>query len=174
MVRSVYVPVADHVFRALFKEERLLHGGRYDDLSVFRSNPPYIRGSGWFTRVAIPLFKKYIAPNLIEFGSNFSSDINSGVSAKSSAKQRGLESIKKTVKKVITGRGRNNRRKMKTSPKLMKRKQSVRKKCHKPKVGGKRHKKNIHCQKKTRQNNRKSPKNTHKKSKCIFNSHYPI
>ena len=93
MVQTVYTPVADHVFKTLFKEQGLLNGGRYDDdISVFRSKTPFIRGSGWFSRVAIPLFKKYIAPNLIEFGSNFLSDISSGVSPKSSAKKRGLES----------------------------------------------------------------------------------
>ena len=108
MVRAHYSPVAESVFRTLFKEERLLHGGRYtdNDISVFRSATPYIRGSGWFSRIGIPLLRKYIAPNLLEFGSNVLSDITSGQSPKTSIKKRGIESLKKTVKKVLTGRGR--------------------------------------------------------------------
>ena len=108
MVRAHYSPVAESVFRTLFKEERLLHGGRYtdNDISVFRSATPYIRGSGWFSRIGIPLLRKYIAPNLLEFGSNVLSDITSGQSPKTSIKKRGIESLKKTVKKVLTGQGR--------------------------------------------------------------------
>ena len=108
MVRAHYSPVAESVFRTLFKEERLLHEGRYtyNDISVFRSATPYIRGSGWFSRIGIPLLRKYIAPNLLEFGSNVLSDITSGQSPKTSIKKRGIESLKKTVKKVLTGQGR--------------------------------------------------------------------
>ena len=107
MVRAHYVPVDASVFRSLFKEDSLLHGGRIDDdISVFKPGTHYLRGSGWFTRIAVPLFKKYIAPNLFEFGSNFLSDMVSGESPKSSLKRRGLESVKKTAKKIITGKGR--------------------------------------------------------------------
>ena len=96
MVRTQFIPFNEQVFRDLFKQNRVLYGGIYnDDIKIFTAKSPYIRGSGFFTRIAIPLFKRIIAPNLIEFGSNFLSDITSGESAKSSAKRRGLESLKK-------------------------------------------------------------------------------
>ena len=106
MVRTLYIPTDEQVFSALFKQDRLVGGGFNDNIKIFAPKSRYIRGSGWFTRTAIPLFKKFIAPNLIDFGSHFLSDITSGKSAKSSAKKRGMESLKKTVKKVLTGQGR--------------------------------------------------------------------
>ena len=138
MVRTHYSPVDESVFRTLFKEERLLHGGRYtdNDISVFRSATPYIRGSGWFSRIGIPLLRKYIAPNLLEFGSNVLSDITSGQSPKTSIKKRGIESLKKTVKKVLTGQGR--KKKMGNTKRKNKKKYVyVKKKSHKPKLWGK-------------------------------------
>ena len=111
MVRTLYTPTDEQVFSALFKQDRLVGGGFNDDIKIFAPKSRYIRGSGWFTRTAIPLFKKFIAPNLIDFGSNFLSDITSGKSAKSSAKKRGMESLKKTVKKVLTGQGRRIKKK---------------------------------------------------------------
>ena len=110
MVRTLYTPTDEQVFRALFKQDRLV-GGFNNDIKIFTPKSRYIRGSGWFSRTAIPLFKKFIAPNLIEFGSNFLSDITSGKSAKSSAKKRGMESLKKTVKKVLIGQGRRIKKK---------------------------------------------------------------
>merc|ERR1712002_70558 len=105
MVRTQFIPLDEQVFSELFKQNRVLYGGVYnDDIKIFTAKSPYIRGSGFFT-IAIPLFKRIIAPNLIEFGSNFLSDITSGESAKSSAKRRGLETFKKTAKKLLTGKG---------------------------------------------------------------------
>ena len=101
MVRTLYVPTDEQVFRALFKQGRLVGGGFNGDIKIFAPKSRYIRGSGWFSRTAIPLFKKFIAPNLIDFGSNFLSDITSGKSAKSSAKKRGLESLKKNSQESI-------------------------------------------------------------------------
>ena len=107
MVRTQFIPFDEQVFRDLFKQNRALYGGIYnDDIKIFTANSPHIRGSGFFTRIAIPFFKRIIAPNLLEFGSNFLSDITSGESAKSSAKRRGIESLKKTAKKLLTGKGR--------------------------------------------------------------------
>merc|ERR1712179_62765 len=100
------------------------------------ANSPYIRGSGFFTRIAIPFFKRIIAPNLLEFGSNFLSDITSGESAKSSAKRRGMESLKKTAKKLLTGKGRKIKKKMACGKAKTKRRR-VKKKPYKPKFGGK-------------------------------------
>ena len=112
MVRTQFIPLDEQVFSELFKQNRVLYGGIYnDDIKIFTAKSPYIRGSGFFTRIAIPLFKRIIAPNLIEFGSNFLSDITSGESAKSSAKRRGLESLKKTAKKLLTGKGRKIKKK---------------------------------------------------------------
>ena len=113
MVRTVYTPTDEHVFSTLFKQGRLVGGGFNDNIKIFAPKSQYIRGSGWFSRTAIPLFKKFIAPNLIDFGTNFLSDINSGKSAKSSAKKRGVESLKKTVKKVLSGQGRRIKKKKK-------------------------------------------------------------
>ena len=103
MVRAHYSPVAESVFRTLFKEERLLHEGRYtyNDISVFRSATPYIRGSGWFSRIGIPLLRKYIAPNLLEFGSNVLSDITSGQSPKTSIKKKGYRKLKENSQKGV-------------------------------------------------------------------------
>ena len=106
MVQTLYTPPDEQVFRLLFKQDRLVGGGLNGDIKIFTPKSPYIRGSEWFSRTAIPLFKKFIALNLIDFGSNFSKDITSGKSAKSSAKKRGMQSLKKTVKKVLTGQGR--------------------------------------------------------------------
>merc|ERR1711874_252762 len=105
-VRTQFIPFDEQVFRELFKQDRVLYGGLYnDDIKIFRPNSPYIRGSGFFTRI--------IAPNLLEFGSNFLGDITSGESAKSSVKRRGMESLKKTAKKLLTGEGRKiKKRKM--------------------------------------------------------------
>ena len=67
MVQTLYTPADEQVFRALFKQGRLIGGGFNDDIKIFAPKSPYIRGSGWFSRTAIPLFKKIIAPNLIDF-----------------------------------------------------------------------------------------------------------
>merc|ERR1712033_113795 len=112
MVQTQFIPLDEHVFSELFKQNRVLYGGIYnDDIKIFTAKSPYIRGSGFFTRIAIPLFKRIIAPNLIEFGSNFLSDITSGESAKLGAKRRGLETLKKTAKKLLTGEGRKIKKK---------------------------------------------------------------
>merc|ERR1712082_585531 len=132
----------EQVFRDLFKQNRVLYGGIYnDDIKIFTAKSPYIRGSGFFTRIAIPFFKRIIAPNLMEFGSNFLSDITSGESVKSSAKRRGMESLKKTAKKLLTGEGRKIRKRKKSCRKTKAKKRYVRKKSYKPKFGGK--KKNV-------------------------------
>ena len=171
MVRTQFIPFNEQVFRDLFKQNRVLYGGIYnDDIKIFTAKSPYIRGSGFFTRIAIPFFKKLIAPNLIEFGSNFLSDIASGESAKSSAKRRGMESLKKTAKKLLTGEGRKNKkRKMSCSKTKTKTKRRyVKKKSYKPKFGGK---------KKRRKYSRKKKrviKKTSKKRKCIFDSNFGI
>ena len=67
MVRTLYIPPDEQVFRALIKQHRLIGGGFGDGIKIFASKSPYIRGSGWFSRTAFPLFKKIIAPNLIYF-----------------------------------------------------------------------------------------------------------
>ena len=106
MVRTHYIPADEQVFRTLLKQDRLVGSEFNSDIKMFTPKSPYIRGSGWFSRTAIPIFKKIIAPNLIDFGSKFLKDIASGKSVKSSAKKRGMQSLKKTVKKVLTGQGR--------------------------------------------------------------------
>merc|ERR1712033_145222 len=111
MVQTQFIPLDEQVFSELFKQNRVLYGGIYNDIKIFTAKSPYIRGSGFFTRIAIPFFKRIIAPNLIEFGSNFLSDITSGESAKSSAKRRGVETLKKTAKKLLTGEGRKIKKK---------------------------------------------------------------
>ena len=119
MVRTHYIPADEQVFRTLLKQDRLVGNGFNGDIKIFTPKSPYIRGSGWFSRTAIPIFKKIIAPNLIDFGSNFLRDITSGKSAKSSAKKRGMQSLKKTVKKVLTGQGRRFKKKcLVINPKL--------------------------------------------------------
>ena len=156
MVRAQYVPVDASVFRELFKHQSPLAGGRFeDDISVFRPDVPYIRGSGWFTRIAVPALRKYIVPNLLEFGSNFLSDMASGESPKSSAKRRGLESLKKTAKKIITGRGK------KSGPlkRKTRKRRCINKKTRNPKLGGKNIKK---------KNKKIKNKNVRKGTKCIF------
>ena len=162
MVRAHYVPVDASVFRSLFKEDLLLHGGRIDDdISVFKPGSHYLRGSGWFSRIAVPIFKKYIAPNLFEFGSNFLSDMASGESPKSSLKRRGLESMKKTAKKIITGRGR----KMRTAKRKSKKRLIKKKKSNKPKLGGR---KTVRKRKTKKRKNVVRKKNT----KCIFDRNF--
>ena len=101
MVQTLYTPPDEQVFRLLFKQDRLVGGGLNGDIKIFTPKSPYIRGSEWFSRTAIPLFKKFIALNLIDFGSNFSKDITSGKSAKSSAKKRGMQSLKKNRQESI-------------------------------------------------------------------------
>ena len=163
MVRKLYTPTDKQVFRALFKQGRLVGGGFNNDIKIFTPKSQYIRGSGWFSRTAIPLFKKFIAPNLIDFGSNFLSDITSGKSAKSSAKKRGMESLKKTVKKVLTGQGRRIKKKNIMCAKTKRRKAS------KKKIGGKKRKAKISRKKNTNKRKRGS-----KKRKCIFDSNFAI
>ena len=163
MVRTHYVPVDASVFRSLFKEESLLSGGRIDDdISVFKPGSHYLRGSGWFSRIALPLFKNYIAPNLFEFGSNFLSDMASGESPKSSLKKRGIESLKKTAKKIITGRGRKMTVKKRKSKKRMINKKI---KINRPKLGGK---KIVRKRKTKKRKNVVRKKNT----KCIFDRNF--
>ena len=162
MVRAHYVPVDASVFRSLFKEDSLLHGGKIDDdISVFKPGTHYLRGSGWFTRIAVPISKKYIAPNLFEFGSNFLSDMVSGESPKSSLKRRGLESVKKTAKKIITGKGR----KMTATKRKSKKRLVKKKKLNKPKLGGRK----ISRKKKTKKRKNVVRK---KNTKCIFDRNF--
>jgi len=167
MVRTQFIPSDEQVFRDLFKQNRVLYGGIYNDnIKIFTANSPYIRGSGFFTRIAIPFFKRIIAPNLLEFGSNFLSDITSGESAKSSAKRRGMESLKKTAKKLLTGKGRKIKKKMACGKAKTKRRR-VKKKSYKPKFGGKKRRK--YSRKKISKR-----KKTSKKRKCIFDSNFRI
>merc|ERR1711874_678607 len=97
----------------------------------------------------------------IEFGSNFLSDITSGKSAKSTAKKRGMESLKKTVKKVLIGQGRRIKKKkcraLKLKDEKLQRKKLVgkkekskflKKKKKKKKIGGKKKKSKIFKKKK--------------------------
>ena len=157
MVRTQFIPFDEQVFRDLFKQNRVLYGGIYnDDIKIFTAKSPYIRGSGFFTRIAIPFFKRIIAPNLMEFGSNFLSDITSGESAKSSAKRRGMESLKKTAKKLLTGEGR----------KIKKKKMS----CCKTKTK-RRSDDDVKTKTKRRSVRRKK---TSKKRKCIFDSNFRL
>ena len=96
MVRTLYTPAEEQVLRSLCTQNTLVNVRFNNDIKIFRPrSSPYIRGSGWFSRTAIALFKKFIAPNLIDFGSNFLKDITKGKLAKSSAKKRGAESLKK-------------------------------------------------------------------------------
>ena len=111
MVRTLHIPADDQVFRTLLNQNKLVGSGFNGDIKIFTPKSPYIKGSGWFSRTAIPIFKKIIAPNLIDFGSKFLKDIASGKSVKSSAKKRGIQSLKKTVKKVLTGQGRRFKKK---------------------------------------------------------------
>ena len=103
----------------------------------------------------------------MEFGSNFLSDITSGESVKSSAKRRGMESLKKTAKKLLTGEGRKFRKRKKSCCKTKAKKRYVKKKSYKPKFGGKKRRKY------SRKKNRILKKN-HKKRKCIFDSNFGI
>ena len=118
MVRTLHIPADDQVFRSLLNQNKLVGGGFNGDIKIFTPKSPYIKGSGWFSRTAIPIFKKIIAPNLIDFGSKFLKDITSGKSAKSSAKKRGMQSLKKTVKKVLTGQGRRLKKWVVLNPNL--------------------------------------------------------
>ena len=164
MVRAHYVPVDPSVFRSLFKEDSLLHGGRIDDdISVFKPGSAYVRGSGWFSRIAIPILRKYIAPNLLEFGSNFLSDMASGESPKSSLKRRGLESVKKTAKKIITGRGR----KMTVTKRKSKKRMIKKKRSNKPKLGGRK----VIMKRKTVKRKYVARKKK-KTAKCIFDRNF--
>ena len=76
MVRIVYIPPSQGVIRELLKSGPLIRGGAKEDISVFIANPPHLKGSGWFGRVAIPLLKKFVLPNLLDFGSNVLSDVS--------------------------------------------------------------------------------------------------
>lgn len=166
MVRTLHIPADDQVFRSLLNQNKLVGGGFNGDIKIFTPKSPYIKGSGWFSRTAIPIFKKIIAPNLIDFGSKFLKDITSGKSAKSSAKKRGMQSLKKTVKKVLTGQGRRLKKKMSChKPKTKHR----RRKHSKKKVGGKKRKTKISRKKNTNKRKRQS-----KKRKCIFDPNFPI
>ena len=92
------------------------------------------------------------------------SDMVSGESPKSSLKRRGLESVKKTAKKIITGRGR----KMTVTKRKSKKRMIKKKRLNKPKLGGR---KTIMNRKKTvkrRYVARKKKKTT----KCIFDRNF--
>ena len=165
MMQTLYTPPDEQVFRLLFKQDRLVGGSLNGDIKIFTPKSPYIRGSEWFSRTAIPLFKKFIAPNLIDFGSNFLKDITSGKSAKSSAKKRGMQSLKNTVKKVLTGQGRRLKKMGCTKPKA----KAKKRKPSKKKIGGKKRKVKI-----SRKKNIIKRKRTSKNRKCIFDSNFSI
>ena len=109
MVKIQYIPTSETVFRTLLDNansvKNLKGSGSVQDISYFQNSSPYIRGSGWFGRVAYPIFKKYIAPGLLDLGSKVLSDVNSGKKFKSSLKSRGIESLKSTAKRILTGQG---------------------------------------------------------------------
>ena len=169
MVRVKYTPLPGSVFQSLFREGVTIdrfRGGSIGDISVFKASSPYIKGSGWFGRIALPLFKRVIAPNLLELGANVLSDVNSGSKLKSSLKRRGVDSLKKTAKQILTGSGKKTRRRQPVK-RLNNRNKS---KCKKV-VGGK---KTSRGGKKKNPKNKKNNnnKNTHKRNrkKCIFDS----
>ena len=105
MVRIVYIPPSQGVIRELLKSGPLIRGGAKEDISVFIANPPHLKGSGWFGRVAIPLLKKFVLPNLFDFGSKVLSDVSKGEKWKTSLKRQGVKSLCNTAKSFLSGRG---------------------------------------------------------------------
>ena len=115
MVKIQYIPTSETIFKKLLDNtnsvKNLKGSGSVQDISYFQNSTPYIRGSGWFGRVAFPIFKKYIAPGLLDLGSKVLSDVNSGKKFKSSLKSRGIDSLKSTAKRILTGQGKKRQNK---------------------------------------------------------------
>ena len=143
MVKIQYIPTTDADFRSLLDQansiKNLKGSGSVQDISYFQNSSPYIRGSGWFGRVALPLFKKYVVPCLLDLGSKVLGDVQTGQKFKSSLKRRGIESLNTTAKRILTGQGKNRRRSIKRlKHKSCHSKIGFRSKCKKRKnLGGK-------------------------------------
>ena len=104
-------------FSLLFENNVLKRGGGLEDIVVFTNPRRSLSGGGLFSllsglvkRVA-PVVKRVLLPSALEFGQNILSDLQSGkTDLKSSLKERGMQALKSTGRRILTGRGARKRK----------------------------------------------------------------
>ena len=94
-------------------------GGALNDIEIFTAPPRRaLQGSGLFSSLAglakrvFPFLVKAIKPSALELGQNVLSDLQTGKSnLRDSLKRRGMEALKSTGRRIVTGSGKRRRRK---------------------------------------------------------------
>ena len=116
-MRVSFIEPSVEDFSLLFEDKGLKRGGAIEDISVFTNPRRGLNGGGLFSllsglvkRVA-PVVKRIIMPSALEFGQNILSDLQTGKSdIKSALKERGMQALKSTGRRFLTGRGSRKRK----------------------------------------------------------------
>ena len=93
-------------------------GGALKDIDIFIAPPRRaLQGGGIFSSLAglvkrvLPFITKAVAPSAIELGQNVLSDLQQGKSnLRDSLKRRGIQALKSTGRRLVTGSGRIKKR----------------------------------------------------------------
>ena len=124
---SFVEPSADE-FSILFDSNVLKRGGGIDDIVVFTNPRRSISGGGLFSLISglvkrvAPVVKRILMPSALEFGQNVLSDLQSGkTNLKNSLKERGIQALKTTGRRILTGRGARKRKRKNKKQKIRKR-----------------------------------------------------
>ena len=121
-MRLSFIEPSVEEFSILFDNNVLKRGGGLEDIVVFTNPRRSLSGGGLFSllsglvkRVA-PVVKRILMPSALEFGQNVLNDLQTGKnSLKTSLKERGIQALKSTGRRILTGRGtRKRKRKNKT------------------------------------------------------------
>ena len=116
-MRLSFIEPSVEEFSLLFENNVLKRGGGLEDIVVFTNPRRSLSGGGLFSllsglvkRVA-PVVKRVLLPSALEFGQNILSDLQSGkTDLKSSLKERGMQALKSTGRRILTGRGARKRK----------------------------------------------------------------
>ena len=120
--RAIFAPPSERDFLLLFSSDNLrIKGGSLGDISTFKSDLHYQRGSGFWSflkKNVLPFLIKKTTPHAIEFVKGIASDaITGNANLRSSLKSRGVRALKGVGKEIISGGGIRKTKKTKKNRK---------------------------------------------------------
>ena len=116
-MRVSFIEPSPEEFAIYFDNNILKRGGGLDDIAVFSSPRRGCNSAGLFSIVSglvkrvAPVVSRAIMPSALEFGQNVLQDLQSGkTNLKGALKERGLEALKNTGRRILTGQGARKRK----------------------------------------------------------------
>ena len=114
--RTIFAAPSEKDFLLLFSNNALhIKGGSLADISSFKSNLHYQRGSGFWSflkKNVLPFLIKKTSPHAMEFVKGVASDaITGNANLRSSLKTRGIHALKGVGKELVSG-GRVRKKKI--------------------------------------------------------------